>query len=376
MPPDPTQFDEAAAGNLLPDPELPPRALAELRAAFHADQAVPAEADILVLRMLEESTAHRRRMIGLWRGFQIAAVFVLAACLMYYGSRNREDGSTKVPSIGSRTAKADARSDAVAPASPAAAPAGASPVPTLAAANVASSNVTILDAFNLARRLENENKKFKPTGGRINEWEEVDKLAAACIDAEPAQVRELRSKSTDNPARLGLGDSAEARRSEADGLSFKSAEKTLEKAADKQQTRILSYDIMLDVGSRSLAAYQVEVSMAAPDTAHVTLIWVRGGEHPALNRQPLYNAKRLVNPPQRIAFNVANFDTGRDLPSGDIFVARVVLVVVGSGTPGVTARLVVAAGPEGVPIPAGLRVTERSPVLNPEIPRKPLDKPE
>ena len=109
---------------------------------------------------------------------------------------------------------------------------------------------------------------------------------------------------------------------------------------------------------------------------HVTLIWVRGGEHPALNRQPLYNAKRLVNPPQRIAFNVANFDTGRDLPSGDIFVARVVLVVVGSGTPGVTARLVVAAGPEGVPIPAGLRVTERSPVLNPEIPRKPLDKPE
>ena len=36
--------------------------------------------------------------------------------------------------------------------------------------------------------------------------------------------------------------------------------------------------------------------MAAPDTAHVTLIWVRGGEHPALNRQALYNAKRLVNP--------------------------------------------------------------------------------
>ena len=114
--------------------------------------------------------------------------------------------------------------------------------------------MTILDA-NLACRLENENRSSNPTGGRINEWEEVDKLAAACIIAEPAVPGAGANRRTTRSPRTWR-DSAEARRS-ADGFSFKSAEKNPRKAADKQQTRILSYDIMLDVGSRSLAAYQV-----------------------------------------------------------------------------------------------------------------------
>ncbi len=392
QPPSPP-FDEAAEGDRLPDPVLPIRALTELRAAFGPQLSVPAEADRRVLDELHLSVKRRQRSASFWRGFQIAAVFAIVASLMYYGGRDRSSDRTRLPSLNDRMAAGTKEEVGKDLGSVTGGVRSASPSPTLPLAASApatlASNVTILDAFNLARKIENESKKFKPTGERVNEWEEVDKLAAAVIDADPAQVRELRNAPAlrdDAFAQNGYADGefslADApARTELDGVKrvakAPTADRPLSDKAitEKPGTRILSYDIMLDVGSRSLAAFQVEVSMAAPDTAHVTLIWVRGGEHPALNRQPLYNAKRLVNPPQHIAFNVANFDTGRDLPSGDIHVARVVLVVVGKGTPGVTARLVVAAGPEGAHIPAGLRVVERAPVLNPEAPHKTLDTP-
>lgn len=397
----PSTDEEAAAGNLLPDPVLPPRALAELRLAFKADAPVPEEADLRFLKVLHESEQSKKRRTSFWRGFQIAAVLAIVASFMYYGAKVRESDRTRIPSINDRNLAAQQK-DVSAESSPAVASVPASapsadpspnhssmPSPTLAAAESRADqshptrNVTILDAFNLARRIEaagvrtssapapKRSAGFTASGERINEIDEVDKLAAAAVGTDFSQVQRARRSESLLKKSEAIGEPF-ARAPQEGGNEAPAARADKAALADKH-VRILSYDIMLDVGSRSLAAFQVEVTMSAPDTALVTFMGARGGEHPALKRKPFYDTERVRRPGSRVTFNIANFDTGRDLPTGDVRVARLVLVVVGNGTPGVSAKLVVAAGPDGVPIPAGLRVAERPAINNPEEVQKTLE---
>jgi hypothetical protein len=391
---------EALAGNQLPDPVLAPRALAELRAAFGPSLEVSPEADLRVLNSMQTQRRRKEHRAGFWRGFQIAAVLGLAASLVFYMQSRRESFAANSPFAGAVAAQktrekekleadrmlADASSQPAAASTPTAPPAPPAPpapaenkLEAAAQANYAfgTNNVTIVDVLNLARKAEKSSGAFvrkpkagfKPSGDIVSPFDEVNQLAAKVVGCEPAQVSALTPQA---PEALALRDEApaglepEARKDVARAVGAA--------AAPNSDTRILTFDIMLDVGSRDLAAFQIEISMSSPDTARVTLMGVRGGDHPALQRQPLFDSRRVTQPGSSTTFTIANFDTGKDLPSGDVRVAKIVLVVVGPGHPGVTARLVVAAGSEGVPIPAGLRVVERAPIAGADLKQKQLEK--
>lgn len=388
---------EAEAGNRLPDPVLAPRALAELRAAFGPSLEVNPEADLRVLNSMQSARRRKEHSAGFWRGFQIAAVLAMVASLIFYMQLRRDNFAANSPFSGAVAAQNRAKekleadrmlADASNPAAsnPAAAgPLASAPVapsPAIAAhteskaaaaaeANYAfgDNNVTIVDVLNLARKAEHTSgglirakpkSGFKPSGDVVSPFDEVNRLAAKVVGCEPAQVSALAPH----------GGEAVPPKDEG-GLD---ARKDFARAAPNGETHILTYDIMLDVGSRDLAAFQIEIAMSAPDTARVTGMLVRGGDHPALQRQPLFDSQRVSRPGARTTFTIANFDTGKDLPSGDVRVARIVLIVVGPGHPGITARLVIAAGAEGVPIPAGLRVVERAPISGADLKQKQLEK--
>lgn len=376
---------EAEAGNRLPDPTLAPRALAELRAAFGPSLEVNPEADLRVLNSMQSARRRKEHNAGFWRGFQIAAVLAMVASLIFYMQLRRDNFAANSPFAGAVAAQnrakekleadrtlADASSSVAPPpaSSPALASRSESKAAAAAEANFAfgNNNVTIVDVLNLARKAEHSSgglvrkpkSGFKPNGDVVSPFDEVNRLAAQVVGCEPAQVPALAPQAAEAvPAKE---DAPEARKDVARA------------AAPNGETHILTYDIMLDVGSRDLAAFQIEISMSAPDTARVTGMLVRGGDHPALQRQPLFDNQRVSKPGARTTFTIANFDTGKDLPSGDVRVAKIVLIVVGPGHPGVTARLVIAAGAEGVPIPAGLRVVERAPISGADLKQKQLEK--
>ncbi|MBY0113159.1 MAG: hypothetical protein K2Y21_10070 [Phycisphaerales bacterium] len=354
-----TPNDEAARGDALPDPMLPGRAVAALREAYGATRPLPASTDAVVLRTLFEQRRRSNARRSMLRSLQIAAVFGLVATTIYVGTRNREQATT--------LASTDAKSAGAKKLESGTGPASSNDSPTLAdvgrsraeerardtargisapAAPVQLAGLTILDAFRKAREVEQKRGRFVSSGQRVAEIDEVDSLVAQVVGTDKESLREADRGDAD-----AIAESAKPESSKAD-------------TSRVGPTRIVAYDIKLDTGSRALAAFQVEVELSAPDTAAVTGLWLRGGDHPALQRRPYFNnhiTRELKNKPgSKVRIPLANFDTGRDLPTGDMLVARVVLSVVGTGHPGVTARLVVAAGPEAVAIPASVRVVERS----------------
>lgn len=332
-----TPNDEASRGDALPDPALPVRAVIALREAYGANRDLPASTDAVVLRQLFErrrrEDARRRTMWSL----QFAAVLGLVATVVYIGNRGRDEARTIAAATPADRA-APERAATLAESGPMSAPRSASRVETFGAA-AQPAGVTILDAYRLARKVDG--KGFISSGERVPDATEVDEIVARVVESD---VDSLRSAA------------------EGDGFLDARPESRAE-VSRSAPTRVVSYDIKLDTGSRALAAFQIELELSAPDTAQVTGFWMRGGSHPALQRAPFFNksiAKQLkAKPGTRVRIPLANFDTGEDLPVGDQQVARVVLSVVGAGHPGLTARLVVAAGPEAVPIPAAVRVVER-----------------
>ncbi|HEX8877339.1 MAG TPA: hypothetical protein VF777_11355 [Phycisphaerales bacterium] len=332
-----TPNDEAARGDALPDPVLPRRAVAALREAYGSTRPLAASTDAVVLRTLFEQRRRTNARKSVVRTLQVAAVFALVATTVYIGNRNREQAS----------GKADAKNAPVTiAAAPPAAPEfgrgeSAGRLLDERSAPVQLAGVTILDAFKKAREVEQKRKGFVSSGERVAEIDEVDSLVAQVVGTDRDTLRATDRSDVEVPPEAII-------------------KTDVGKAGPM---RVISYDIKLDTGSRPLAAFQVEVELSAPDTAAVTGLWLRGGDHPALQRRPYFNnrvTRDLKNKPgSRVRIPLANFDTGGDLPTGDMLVARVVLTVVGTGHPGVTARLVVAAGPEATAIPASVRVVER-----------------
>jgi hypothetical protein len=343
-----TPNDEAVRGDALPDPGLPGRAVAALREAYGATRPLPASTDAVVLRTLFEQRRRSNARRSVLRALQVAAVFGLVATTVYVGTRNREQATTlgAADTKSAISSKPTESSSALALQSPSLAKRAEKDAGESAnhaskmAAPVQLAGVTILDAFRKAREVEQRGRGFVSSGQRVAEIDEVDSLVAQVVGTDKETLR--------------------ADRPDPEILSDAIIKTETSKAGPM---RVLSYDIKLDTGSRPLAAFQVEVELSAPDTAAVTGLWLRGGDHPALQRRPYFNnrvTRDLKNTPgSRLRIPLANFDTGGDLPSGDMLVARLVLTVVGTGHPGVAARLVVAAGPEAVPIPASVRVVER-----------------
>lgn len=333
-----TPNDETSRGDAMPDPVLPGRAVAALREAFGATRPLPASTDAVVLRTLFERRKRDDGRQRTMRSLQFAAVLGLVATAVYFGNRGREQATTIATATPAQKDRAsETKAPTLAELVDKAAPRGTA---TALSTMAQPAGVTILDAYRLARKVDG--KGFVSSGERVPDADDVDQIVAKVVESD---VSSLRLDASEVEA---IPEAKPESRAEMSRMG---------------PTRVVSYDIKLDTGSRALAAFQVELELSAPDTATITGFWMRGGNHPALQRPPFFNksiAKQLkAKPGTRVRIPLANFDTGDDLPVGDQQVARVVLSVVGPGHPGLTARLVIAAGPEAVPIPAAVRVVER-----------------
>lgn len=118
-------------------------------------------------------------------------------------------------------------------------------------------------------------------------------------------------------------------------------------AAD--DVRFEAIDVIVDSGTRSLAAYQLEV---ASQTEGVEIVGIEGGEHPAFSEPPFYDPKAMSG--NRVI--LAAFDTGKDLPKGRTRVARIHVQLQGPGVKEYRTQLDVSATQDGVEIPAKLEI--------------------
>ena len=122
-----------------------------------------------------------------------------------------------------------------------------------------------------------------------------------------------------------------------------------------------SVPIFIDTGDVPLAAYQVEVAGTMGTMGKLKIISVGNGDAPAFADPPMPELAGEAAPfhdeaavsgedSERIVladFSLADADA---LPHGVTRVATVELVLIGEGEPRLTARLIVAADPEGKPI--------------------------
>lgn len=109
--------------------------------------------------------------------------------------------------------------------------------------------------------------------------------------------------------------------------------------------RFIAVDIFVDSGPRSLAAYQVEVAIAAAGGV-ARLVGVEGGEHPAFADPPYYDpiALHAAHDLERIV--VAALNTTAELPRGRFCAARLHVQIPAGAQPRIEARLVAAGGAE------------------------------
>ena len=103
-------------------------------------------------------------------------------------------------------------------------------------------------------------------------------------------------------------------------------------------------DIYIDTGEKPLAAWQLEVHYNDTD---ITITGVEGGDHPF--GEPAYY-DHLGMTQGRIV--LAAFTTDRNAPSGRLRVARLHFMEEADGEGGISIRLILTAGPEGVPYEA------------------------
>lgn len=135
--------------------------------------------------------------------------------------------------------------------------------------------------------------------------------------------------------------------------------------------RFEAFDLFVDSGEISLAAYQIEV-VAGDDVTNVrkaggtpappeakasktkiTLVGVEGGEHAAFKNAPYYDPAALHEDQLKDRIILAAFNTGPDLPTGKTRVARIHIQVEGpGGEPTFTVIVKAAATADGTKIQA------------------------
>ena len=99
--------------------------------------------------------------------------------------------------------------------------------------------------------------------------------------------------------------------------------------------RFEAFDVIVDSGAATLAAYQVEIKAdgtgqrSMPPDAKITLVGVEGGEHAAFKDAPHYDPAALHEDRLKDRIILAAFNTGADLPAGKTRVARIHVQVEG-----------------------------------------------
>jgi hypothetical protein len=112
--------------------------------------------------------------------------------------------------------------------------------------------------------------------------------------------------------------------------------------------RFRPVDVVIDTGSRPLAAYQFEL---AHDREVVKLVGIEGGEG-LFRPAPYYDPRGLEL--GRVV--IAAFTTNAHPPAGRVRVARIHVAYEGEAEPVLDGSLVLAATLEGVPIDASLEL--------------------
>ena len=116
-----------------------------------------------------------------------------------------------------------------------------------------------------------------------------------------------------------------------------------EATAGDNSIRFMPLQITLDPQGRSLAAYQLELRTRS---GQVKIVGLEGGDHPAFNQPPYYDARALMQ--DRII--IAAFSTDANLPTTATRVTTVHLQVLGNIDPEFDINLTVAADANSQPI--------------------------
>lgn len=120
-------------------------------------------------------------------------------------------------------------------------------------------------------------------------------------------------------------------------------------AGAEEGVRFRALDVVLDAGSRSLAAYQVEISASSPEAR---VVGVEGGETESYRKAPYYDPAALEG--GRIVLGA--FTVAADPPRGRTRVARIHVMEPSGAEPEYAARVVAAAAPGGEKIEAKLEL--------------------
>lgn len=109
-------------------------------------------------------------------------------------------------------------------------------------------------------------------------------------------------------------------------------------AQTEQDASIIAVDVMVD-SPTPIAAYQIEVTGGS----NVSLVGVEGGEHQAYAEPPYYDPALLHAEANIERIVIADYTLADNLPSGEVRIARLHLMVQGA-MPELGVKLVVAAG--------------------------------
>ena len=122
-------------------------------------------------------------------------------------------------------------------------------------------------------------------------------------------------------------------------------------ARAEEPARFQPVDIVVDVGEKTLGAYQIEIVVKSGDAS---IVGVEGGAPAAFKSAPYYDPKALAG--GRIV--IAAYSADDALPSGRIHVATLHLRVVGAA-PVYEARVTAAADGAGQPLTIAVEVQPR-----------------
>ncbi|MBN2360122.1 MAG: hypothetical protein JXR83_11775 [Deltaproteobacteria bacterium] len=116
--------------------------------------------------------------------------------------------------------------------------------------------------------------------------------------------------------------------------------------------RFRPLDIIVDVGDRQLAAYQIELVVRSGDA---TIVGVEGGEPAAFKAAPYYDPAALAG--GRIV--IAAYSTDDPLPSGRVRVATLHMRELGEA-PRYQVKVLAAASGDGQPLSIAVEVQPRT----------------
>lgn len=116
-------------------------------------------------------------------------------------------------------------------------------------------------------------------------------------------------------------------------------------------SRYEAFDLFIDSGAATLAAYQIDLQAAGQS---VVIVGIEGGEPAPFKQPPYYDPKAMQH--ERVILAALSTAKAADLPTGRVRVARVHVQITGSVRPDWTCTLVTAGNAAGDKIAATAQI--------------------